>query len=140
MKTNTIPHRVWEYIKNNPMVPATTICTALSLSMSQVTGALNGLYLHKNVERVKLSYYTANAMKVTCYHYKAVVGTVRKADKTTPSRNDQLDKDFVDQRYKLIREAAAKAQATAPKVAVDIDNMTMREAREMYNRLKEVFA
>jgi hypothetical protein len=147
MSYTTQIQQVWELLHKNGTLTSKQVASVLEISDSSASSQLTVLFRRKQVVRESTSYYNEDARKCVLYKYSAAgdkyksgwdlhVAAKRKHRKATAMAT-QADLFEIP--------PAAPEPIVAPVInghkaaVIDIENMTVREARAVYERLKGFF-
>lgn len=128
--TNNVTRVTFDYVKNNPGTTAAQAAAALmkqGYKLSSVTSVMAQMARGGSMRKEKYKYFVVGNEYTPIKAWKKSDRTLKKAEKVAES---------VKTLEKLAETAKPKATITVQSI---VENMTMREARELYNELGKYF-
>lgn len=145
----TANERIWRYFKDHPKSTAVACASRLGMAAANVSGptsdmAKRGLLKAEPVQMRIRSKGTSFAMR-PILHYSAVGEKYAPEDFPMPRRASKKGKDRRDPVLTVVAPTPVVAEVVVPVPPPtpqfkSIDDMTVREARAVYEQLKTLFA
>jgi hypothetical protein len=142
VKLPPLMQRVWQVLRDSKLPrSAKTVSQLLNVKTQDVSSVLSSLMARKMVERqfqvlsLKTGFGTA---KREVAHYVAL-GSTYELRPLPPAKKAPAPKPDVEQRFLRAPEAPVSPPPLQKPAPVDIENMTLSDARALYKRLQEFF-